>query len=344
MQNRTAYLVDSGKFEIRDSEMPEVGAEDVLIEIKHIGVCGSDKPLFLHAGDADIPFPLPMVLGHEAAGVVVETGSSVNDIKTGDLVCVEPAVPCGHCRFCRTGRYNLCESVEFTGPPKNNGCLRKYHAHPANMVHKLPEGVSTLQGALAEPAAVALHAAKRARASFGDIVLVIGCGCIGLYEILVCRAMGIRNIYAADLSDRRLEKALEFGALGVINSGKEDLAKRVMELTSGKGFSLVFETAGSPVTAAMTPDLVAKGGRIMMVGNVHGATPMELFKLNFKEADVLLTFRYANDFPDVLEAIAQGLLPIEKAVTHVFSLEEAEKAFNTAYLKGDEAVKVVIEV
>lgn len=344
MKNRIAYLVDKKKFKVEDAEMPEMNASDVLVEVKHIGVCGSDKPLFMDPTDPHCPFDIPMVLGHEAAGVVVDVGEKVKGIKVGDKVCFEPAVPCGHCKFCKEGRYNLCDNLEFMGPPKNNGCLQKYVAHPEDMVFKLPENMGTEQGALIEPLAVAMHAVNRANVKMGDTVVILGCGCIGLNALLVCLARGTKKVYVADLSETRLAKAKELGASEIINSGKEDLVQRIMELTSGKGVSVVFETAGSPITAGVTPDLVGKGGKIVMVGNIHAPVSMDFFKLNFKEADIILTFRYCNDYMAAIEGVASGRIPVEKLVTNKFDFEQTEEAFLTAYEKADTAVKVVIEV
>ena len=344
MKNRIAYLIDSKKFAIKDAEMPIMAESDVLVEVKHIGVCGSDKPLVMNPMDPNCPFDVPMVLGHEAAGIVVDVGSRVKHVKIGDKVCFEPAVPCGHCKFCKEGRYNLCDELEFMGPPKNNGCLQKYVAHPADMVHKLPEGMSTEQGALIEPLSVAMHAVNRVNVKMGDTVVILGCGCIGLNVLLVCLARGVKKAYVADLSDTRLEMAKKLGADGIINSGKEDVIKKITELTDGKGADVVIETAGSPVTAGMTPDLVAKGGKIIMVGNIHAPVSIDFFKLNFKEADILLTFRYCNDYETAIEGVASGKIPAEKLITHRFDFEQTEEAFITAYEKANTAVKVVIKV
>lgn len=344
MKNRIAYLVDNKKICIEDGEMPVMGETDVIVEVKHIGVCGSDKPLFMNPMDPNCPFDVPMVLGHEAAGIVVDVGEKVTHIQIGDKVCFEPAVPCGHCKFCKEGRYNLCDNLEFMGPPKNNGCLQKYVAHLADMVHKLPERMSTEQGALIEPLAVAMHAADRANMKMGDTVVILGCGCIGLNALLVCLARGAKKVYVADLSDTRLAKAEELGASEIVNSGNEDMVRRIMELTGGRGADVVLETAGSPVTAGMTPDLIAKGGKIVMVGNIHSPVSIDFFKLNFKEADILLTFRYCNDYEAAIEGVASGKIPAEKLITHRFDFEQTEEAFLTAYEKADTAVKVVIRV
>lgn len=345
MKNQTAYLVDEKKFEIRDSEMPVLHDDEVLVKIRHLGVCGSDVHFFNTPFDLGYEMNLPIVLGHEASGEVVEVGKAVTNLNVGDLVALEPGVPCGKCKHCLIGKYNLCRDVVFlAAPPFTTGALSKYIKHPARWCFKLPEHMDTLEGALVEPLSVGMYAVKRSGASIGDSVLIIGSGCIGLMTAEVCKAMGLKTIVVADLSKLRLAKAREIGASATIDSGSVDLVEEVNRMTDGEGFDIVFETAGSKITAAMTPDLVKAGGKIVMVGNIFGATPFEFIKINEKEATIISVFRYRNVYATAIETTAMGITPTKKIVTNYFKFEEVQKAFECALYDKEKAVKVVIEM
>lgn len=345
MKNKTAYLVDEKKFEIKDSPMPTVGPEDVLVKVKHVGVCGSDVHFFNTPFDLGIDVKLPIVLGHESAGEIVEVGSEVTHLKVGDLVALEPGVPCGKCEQCMNGKYNLCPDVIFmAAPPFKTGAFSTYVSHPARWSFKIPEGMDTMEGALIEPLCVGMHAATRAGVGIGKTVLIIGSGCIGLMTVEVCKSMGVENIVVADLFDIRLEKAKEVGASKTINSKNVDLVQAAKELTNGQGFDFVFETAGNRITAALTSELVKRGGKIVMVGNIFGETHFNFYKINDKEADIISVFRYRNIYPTAIETTATGKTQTKKIVSNVFKFDEIQKAFECALNEKESAVKVVIEM
>lgn len=345
MKNQTAYLTGVQKIELRDSEMPRMAPDEVLVEVKHVGICGSDVMFYEDPSvGGRLDTPLPVVLGHESAGVVVEVGAQVTGLAPGDRVALEPGVPCGKCRWCLSGKYNLCPQVNFMAcAPWERAALSRYITHPAAFSFKLPDNVSTLEGALVEPLAVGLHAASRAGAGLGQTAVILGSGCIGLMTLLACRSMGVSRVVMADLFDNRLETAASLGADLTVNSGKEDLTRRVLEFTGGLGADLVFETAGSPVTTALTPGLVMRGGRIVLVGNIHEKVSFDFFALNSKEVDVLSVFRYRNLYPVAIQAIAAGSIPVAKVATNFFPFEEAAKAFDVAKNQKQTALKVVVE-
>lgn len=343
MTNKTAWLTAQETLEVKDSPLPAVAAGDVLIRIRHTGICGSDIHIYQNPYQAK-KMKLPAVLGHECAGEVVSFGKDVSGFEKGDLVALEPGVPCGHCRFCREGRYNLCPEVVFMGAtPFLYGAFSQYVAHPARMVFKLPSGMNTLQGSLLEPFSVGLHAVARANARPGNSALILGCGCIGLMVLLALRALGVERIAVADLFGIRLEQAKELGAWETVNSHEQDLRDTAGELTKGAGFDFVFETAGSRATASMTTDLVARGGKIVMVGNTFGETPIKLFALNQKEADILSVFRYRNLYPSAIELVASGKAPVEKIVSDIYPLGRIQEAFTRAQHAKESAVKLVID-
>lgn len=345
MKNQTAYLVEPGKFEIKDTPMPVCGDDDVVVEIKHMGICGSDVMFYQDptvGGELDTK--LPVVLGHECAGKVIEIGKNVKKFVVGDMVALEPGVPCGKCEYCLSGKYNLCPDVDFmAAPPWKSGALHRYLRHPAAFTFKLPDNMDTIEGAMIEPLAVGVHAAGRAAVEPGQSVLILGAGCIGLMTLLACKNRGVSDITVVDLFENRLEKALELGAARVINGKETDTIQEVGRLTDGKGMDVIFETAGSGATAKQIPYLVKAGGKAVLVGNVHGATPMELFEMNNKEADILTVFRYRNIFPVAIAGVAAGNIPVKKVASDFFTFEQVNEAFECALKEKQTALKVVIE-
>ena len=197
---------------------------------------------------------------------VVAVGENVKHLQVGDKVAVEPGVPCGECEFCRSGRYNICQSLSFMSSPPNRGAFRRYFEYPANMAYKLPDEVSTLEGCLLEPLAVGLHGAARAGVGLGDNVVIIGAGCVGLTLLLACKARGAAKVILIDIFDNRLAKALELGATAVVNSKNEDPAAKVAELLGG-GAHVVFEAVGSPATVELCPQMLRPGGTIACIGS-----------------------------------------------------------------------------
>jgi L-iditol 2-dehydrogenase len=229
-------------------------------------------------------------------------------------------------------------------PPWERAALQKYIAHPAMMCFKLPDNVSTLEGALVEPLAVGMHAATNAEIAPGKSVLIIGSGCIGLMTLISCKARGAGTVYVADLYNNRLEKAKELGAKAVINSTDTDLIQRVSELTGGKGVDVVFEAAGNVKAAAMTLKLVKKGGKIVMVGNIHGDVPFDFMTIGSKEVKVLGTFRYRNLYPMLIESISSGIIDVKQICTDVYKFEDTQRGFEDSSERKMEVLKAVIEV
>ena len=345
MKNQTAYLTAPQKIEIRDSQMPRPGEGEVLIEVRHVGICGSDIMFYEDPSvGGRLDTKLPVILGHESAGVVAGVGPGVTDLKPGDRVALEPGIPCGHCKWCLSGKYNLCPDVNFMAcSPWERAALSRYITHPAAFCFKLPENVSTLEGALVEPLAVGLHAASRAKAGLGQTAVILGSGCIGLMTLLACKAMGVSRVIMADLFDNRLEMAAKFGADLTVNTAKENLQEKLQEFTGGLGADLVFETAGSPKTAEMTSGLVMRGGKIVLVGNIHEKVHYDFFALNSKEVDVLSVFRYRNIYPMAISAIAAGRIQIAPIATNRFPFEQTARAFYVAKNEKQTALKVVVE-
>lgn len=341
MTNRAVYVTENRRMALGAAPMPQVGPKDVLIRMKFCGICGSDVHFYEH-GEPEFPDVYPFILGHEGAGEVVAVGAEVTTHKAGDRVCMEPGITCGTCEWCRGGRYNLCPNVVFPSAPRAHGILRDYVAHPADLSFKIPDSMSWEEGALIEPLAVAMTAAREAGARIGQSAVILGGGCIGLVTLLALRAMGLSKITVVDLFDIRLDKARELGAWATVNARNTDAIAEVARLHDGIGPDLVFETAGSTVTAAQTIRMAKRGGTIMIVGNVTGNTPVDFQLATNKELTIKTNFRYSNIYPTTIDAVASGRIDVRSIISRHYPLAEAPRAFEDCISEKASMVKAVI--
>lgn len=345
MKNTEAILVTPGTMKIQEAPMPEPKDDEVLLKVEYVGICGSD----IHGFESG-PFIPPkdpnqkIGLGHECAGTVVGVGSKVKKIRVGDRVNIEPGVPCGKCKFCLEGRYNICPDVDFMATqPNYRGALTNYLTHPEALTYKLPDNMDTMEGALVEPAAVGMHAAMEAEVKPGKKIVILGAGCIGLMTLQACRVMGASEIVVVDVIEKRLNMARQLGAMETINGMKEDTVARARELLGDWGADIVFETAGSRVTAGQTTKLVMRGGRIMIVGTIPGETPIDFLSIN-REVKIQTVFRYANNYPMTIEAISSGRFDVKSMATDIYDYHEVQRAFEESLSRKAEIIKGVIKM
>ncbi|EGW41922.1 NAD(P)-dependent alcohol dehydrogenase [Desulfosporosinus sp. OT] len=345
MKNRAAYMTGLNKLEIREIEVPVPKEKQVLVKLEYVGICGSDVHYLEHGKIGDFIVNGDFILGHECAGTIVAVGSSVEKLKVGDRVALEPGCTCGQCEFCKTGRYNLCPDVEFLATPPYHGCLMNYIAFPETMAFKLPDMISTKEGALVEPLAVGMHAAKQGNVKLGDSVVILGSGTIGLVTLLACKAFGATDITVVDVIPKRLEYAKKLGATTVINAAEVDVLAEIDKLTNQEGVDIVIETAGAAKTIAQTPYLVKNGGCIVLVG----MAPQDIIEFNFakimaKEAEIKSVFRYRNIYPQAIKAISKGIIDISGIITHEFAFDDVAQAFDFVINHKEEVVKAVIKI
>jgi L-iditol 2-dehydrogenase len=345
MKNKAVYMTGLNKMEIREIAVPQIKDNEVLIKLEYVGICGSDVHYLEHGSIGDFIVNGDFILGHECAGEIVQLGSKVTELSIGDKVALEPGCTCGQCEFCKSGKYNLCPDVEFLATPPYDGCLENYIAFPANMCFKLPENITSKEGALVEPLAVGMHAAAQGNVKLGDSVVILGSGCIGLVTLLACKAYGATDITVVDVMPKRLEFAMKLGATRVINAREEDAVAKLDEITKGKGADVVIETAGSKITIKQTAYLVKRGGTIVLVG----MAPEDIIEYNFakimgKEATITSVFRYRNIYPKAINAIAKGIIDVSGIVTHEFGFEDTAKAFDFVINNKNDVVKAVIKI
>ncbi|GAK50332.1 alcohol dehydrogenase GroES domain protein [Candidatus Moduliflexus flocculans] len=330
---------------VEDVDFPQIKAGEVLIKMKSVGVCGSDVHYYKHGKIGSYVVNKPMILGHEAAGEIVEVAADVKNFKPGDRVAVEPGYTCRKCVYCKTGRYNLCPDVTFMATPPIDGAYVEYVAWPADFVFRLPDNMTYDHGALMEPLAVGMHAVRRSRLKSGEPIIILGAGTIGLVTLLAAKAAGAGEIIVADLEDVRLNMAQKLGATKIINASKENTLEVVKDLTQGLGMEVVFETAGSVPTTQQTIALAARGGRIVWVGLAGQDTfPMPVLAAIDKEVDIMGIFRYANVYPYAIQLVSTGRINIDPLVTHRYGLNQVTEALNVAYERRDGAVKVIVDI
>lgn len=342
---RVAIMEGIGKMGFTQRPIPTPKEDEVLVKLEYVGICGSDMHYYETGAIGDFVVEPPFVLGHEPGGTVVEVGSKVTHLKVGDRVALEPGKTCGHCRFCREGKYNLCPDVVFFATPPVDGVFQEYVAHQADLCFKLPDNVSTLEGALIEPLAVGFHAAIQGDAHLGQKAVVMGAGCIGLVSLMALKARGVQEVYVVDVMDKRLDKALELGATAVINGKKEDVVARLNQLTGGLGTDLAIDTAGSEFTVRQAIMAAAKGSTIVLVGYSRtGEMNMPTDFILNKELTLKSVFRYRHIYPIAIEAVASGKVNLKGIVSNIFPLSDIQNAMDESIRNKADIVKSVIKI
>lgn len=342
---KVAVMTGIGKIAYESRPIPKPQAGEVLVKLEYVGICGSDLHYYEKGRIGGFIVEPPFVLGHEPGGTVVEVGEGVTNLSVGDRVALEPGKTCGHCEFCRTGRYNLCPDVIFFATPPVDGVFCEYVAHEAGLCFKLPENVSTLEGALIEPLAVGFHAARQGGACAGQTAVVTGAGCIGLVSMMALKAMGVSRVYISDVMEKRLEKALELGADGIINARETDTVEKVRELTGGAGCDLVIETAGTEVTTRQAIAMTKKGATIVLVGySASGELTLPISTALDKELTFKTVFRYRHIYPMAIDAVAQGKVNLKGIVTNYFEFDDLQNAMDKSVSDKANIVKAVVRI
>lgn len=342
---RVAVMNGRQDVSIEQRPIPTPGPGEVLIRIRTAGVCGSDLHYYAEGKIGDIPVQTPFVLGHEIAGTVVALGADVQGLREGQLVAVEPGIPCGKCEMCRSGHYNLCPEMRFLATPPYDGAFSEYLAYPAEWVFALPEGMNATQGALIEPLAVGMHAAQLAEASVGQSAFIFGCGCIGLVTLLALRSRGVTEIYMCDVIEKRMQKALELGATAVFDSRKCNPAEEIMRRTGGRGVNCVFEMTGNAAVLMQTVDVACKGGVIVLVGlGPQSVMPFNFEKLIWNQVQIRPCFRYKNIYPKAIRAISGGAIDVESIVSDRVTLQQLPEALKYHLERKSEIIKMIVEM
>ena len=320
--------------------MPEPKPGEALIKIMAAGICGSDIGAFRGTNGL---VSYPRVIGHELAGVVVSIPeNNKNGIKVGDRVVVDPYLYCGHCYPCSIGRTNCCDNLHVLGVHVEGG-MAEYFCHPADMLIKIPDGMSWVQAAMAEPLTISLHGIHRGGLKAGEYCAIIGAGPIGLAAAMVAQAYGAHAILL-DLVQERLDFAKSLGVEYTINSGKEDANARVHEITGGEGAQQVMECSGANPAIRSTLDLVSHAGRITFTGWPKQETSLPTDMITRKEIDIRGARTSAGEFEEALELLHSGKVKLMDTVTKIISMEEAPDTIIDNEKNPGDYIKVIVKV
>jgi L-iditol 2-dehydrogenase len=334
---RAAVLKGYQDIAIEQVPVPEPGAGQVLVEVRACGLCGSD----MHGYTGSHPLiQWPVILGHEASGVVAGWGEGVDRWKLGDEVVIEPLFVCRKCDACVAGDYHLCSSLEFAGHTRP-GSLAEYTVADADFVHPKPPGISFEEAAVAEPASSPLHAIERVKVGLGSFVVILGCGITGSFLLQYALLKGA-EVLVTDIDDRKLSIAKQLGVSHTLNPRREDPAAGVRELTGGRGADFVFEAAGRPETMLATTGLARKGGYIVLIGYTgNESDPFDLTGVTLGELNVVGSLAFCRDFPVALKLMGEGKVQAKPVITNYFSLDEVEEGIRLMQ-RGEEGVLKVM--
>ena len=328
---RALVLERKDTLSLRDIDLPlSLAADGVKIRVHTVGICGSDVHYYAHGGAGPRQVPSPMVLGHEAAGTVVEVGADVRSLRVGDRVCMEPGVPDMRSKAVLLGKYNVDPAVTFWATPPVHGCLTEFVTHPAAFTFKLPDNVSFAEGAMVEPFAVGMHAVAKASIAAGDVAVVLGAGPIGTMIALAALAGGCSKVFITDLHQPKLDLAARYDGIVPVNVLREDVEQVLLAATGGWGADVVFEASGAPAAIASPTTLACPGGRIVFVGVPVGDYRFDIAAALNKELRIETIFRYANVFERALNLIASGKVDLKPLVSETFDFEHSVEAFERA--------------
>ena len=338
-------LEEKNKLSLREIDLPDkLGPTDVRIQINTVGICGSDVHYYTHGKIGPFVVKAPMVLGHEASGVVTQLGEGVRHLAVGDRVCMEPGIPNMASKASKLGVYNVDPDVRFWATPPVHGCLTPQVIHPAAFTYKLPDHVSFAEGAMVEPFAIGMQAAARARIKPGDVALVTGAGPIGIMVALAALAGGCSKVYISDLVDEKLGIAAQYDNILPINVTKSSVSEVIGSGTGGWGADVVFECAGAAASVQTALEAVAPAGCVVWVGMPVDRVLMDIVLAQSKEIRMETVFRYANMYDRAIELLASGKVDLKPLISKTFAFADSIAAFDRAVEARPTDVKIQIRL
>jgi L-iditol 2-dehydrogenase len=335
----TAY----GQLVLQEVPPPEIGPDEVLVAVKACGICGSD----VHGMDGSTGRRRPpIIMGHEAAGVIAQTGAQVTGWVPGDRVTFDSTLYCGQCEFCRAGDVNLCDRRRVLGVScedyRQAGAFADYVAVPQRILYRLPASLSFTQAALVEPTSVAVHAVRRTPVRLNDAAVVVGAGMIGLLALQALRLSGCGRLIAVDIAPDRLALAEKLGAAELVNAAAGDPVTQIMRLTNGRGADLAIEAVGLNATVDTALRCVRKGGAVTLVGNVTPKVQLPLQTVVARELTVHGSCASRGEYPACLDLMARGAINVLPLISAVAPLAEGAAWFQRLYAREPGLLKVVL--
>ncbi len=341
---KALLLSEYRHLEMAEVAVPEAGAGEVLVQVAACGICGSDVHGYDGSSGRRIP---PVVMGHEAAGVIAAVGEGVTGFAVGDRVTFDSTVYCGECEFCRRGEVNLCDNRQVMGVScgeyRRAGAFAEYIAVPARILYRLPEGLSFEEAAMLEAVSVALHAVRVAELKGGETALVIGAGMIGLLTLQAAKAAGCSRVLVADIDATRLKMASEMGADAVLLASDAELVSEVLRLTEGRGVDVALEAVGRNETVAAAINCVRKGGTVVLVGNIAPEVTLPLQKVVTRQIRLQGSCASAGEYPAAMELVSSGRIKVGPLITAVAPLEDGASWFGRLYRREPNLMKVVLD-
>jgi len=329
---------------VEDLPIPGCGPHDVLVQVAACGICGSDVHGYDGSSGRRIP---PIVMGHEAAGIVAAVGSAVTSISPGDRVTFDSTVYCASCEFCLRGEINLCENRQVVGVScgeyQRPGAFAEYIAVPEYIVYRLPASLSFADAAMVEAVSVALHAVKLSPIGGGETALVVGAGMIGLLILQAAREAGCPRIFVADVDATRLKLAATLGADETLHASGGDLVREILRLTGGRGVDVAFEAVGRNETVTTAIDCVRKGGTVTLVGNIAPQVSVPLQKIVTRQIRLQGSCASAGEYPEAMELVASGRIKVAPLISAVAPLRDGPAWFERLYAREPNLMKVVLD-
>jgi L-iditol 2-dehydrogenase len=340
---KALVLQEYNRFEYRDVPDPPIGPEDVLIRVKACGICGSD----VHGMDGSTGRRIPpVIMGHEAAGVIAETGANVTDWQKGDRVTFDSTIYCGKCYFCRRGWINLCDNRRVLGVScdeyRQDGAFAEYVVVPQHILYRLPEGLSFERAAMVEALSIALHALSRTPISLNDAAVVVGAGTIGSLIIQALRAAGCGHIIAVDLDQNRLDLACKLGADEALQADSVDVVARVRKRTSNRGADIAFEVVGIPATLSLSIQCLRKGGSLTLIGNLSPTAELLWQSVVVRELTLSGSCASCGEYPACLDMIARDRINVDAVISTVAPLAGGAAWFERLYQGEPGLMKVIL--
>lgn len=324
-----------------ETEIPTPAEGEVLVQIKRIGICGSD----IHVYHGLHPYTsYPVTQGHEVSGCIVKLGAGVSGFEIGEKVTIEPQVFCGKCYPCRHGKYNLCEELKVMGF-QTTGTASEYFTVDASKVTKLPESMSYDEGAMIEPLAVTIHAAKRFAELEGASVAILGCGPIGILLAQSVKALGASKVMVTDVSDYRLKLARECGADYTVNTREKDFGEALVEAFGMDKVDVIYDCAGNDITMGQAILHARKGSKIVLVAVYAGMANVDLAMLNDHELDLDTTMMYRHeDYVDAIRLVEEGKIHLKPLITKHFAFKEYQEAYQYIDDNRETTMKVIMDI
>jgi L-iditol 2-dehydrogenase len=341
---RALLLSEYKKLAVVDLPVPDIGDADVLVRVRACGICGSDIHGYDGSTGRRIP---PLVMGHEAAGVIERVGAAVRGLAAGDRVSFDSTVSCGACDFCRRGRINLCDNRTVlgvsTGEYRRHGAFAEYVAVPSRIVYKLPDNLPFERAALLEAVSVAVHGVSRQVPAPDDTAVVIGSGMIGVLIVQVLRAKGATNVIAVDVDPRKLALARRMGATHAVDASTSDVPAAVRELTGGRGADVSFEVVGNSETMASAIRCLRKGGTTVLVGNLSPNVELPLQEVVSREIAVLGSCASNGEFTESIDLLARGAVDVDPIISLAAPLDDGPALFERLHRGDATLMKVIIQ-